>query len=72
MKKLVKTCIYCGRNTEISVTDEQAKELASPQRRHIQDILPDLAPEIREMFISGLCSSCYDYLTNPEAGGIKC
>lgn len=72
MKKLVKTCIYCGKRVEIQVTEEQAKELAAPQRRHIQDILPNLEPGIREMFISGLCEYCYDYLTNPEAGEIKC
>lgn len=60
MKKIIKTCVMCGAEVEIVVTDEQATELQSRNRRHIQDILPTHSPGEREMFISGICSKCFD------------
>lgn len=54
------TCPMCGEQIGIPVTEEQFNEYYSPNRRHIQDIFPELNPEIREMLISGCCPECWD------------
>lgn len=38
----------------LSVTVAQAEELFSLSRRCIQDILPDVAPALREVFVCGV------------------
>ena len=48
------------------MTESQFNELMSPHRRHIQDIIPELAPEMRELFISGMCPKCWDKLFSFE------
>ena len=59
-------CGFCNTNYEIEMTQVQLNELLSPHRRHIQDIIPELAPEKRELFISGMCPKCWDKLFNFE------
>ena len=59
-------CSFCNTNYEIEMTQAQLNELLSPHRRHIQDIIPELAPEKRELFISGMCSKCWDKLFSFE------
>ena len=51
-------CGFCNTEYKVEMTESQFNELMSPHRRHIQDIIPDLAPEIRELFISGMCPKC--------------
>ena len=59
-------CGFCNTNYEIEMTQAQLDELMSPHRRHIQDIIPELAPEMRELFISGMCPKCWEKLFNFE------
>ena len=55
-------CSFCNAKYAIEMTAAQFNELQSPHRRHIQDIIPELAPEMRELFISGMCPKCWDKL----------
>lgn len=52
-------CPQCKNTKEIQVTDDQYDRLCDGDG-HIQDILPDLSPDDREMFLSGFCSKCWD------------
>ena len=56
------SCSFCNAEYAIEMTISQFNELQSPHRRHIQDIIPELAPEMRELFISGMCPNCWDKL----------
>ena len=59
-------CSFCNAKYAIKMTAAQFNELQSPHRRHIQDIIPELAPEMRELFISGMCPKCWDKLFSFE------
>ena len=59
-------CGFCHTEHKVEMTESQFNELMSPHRRHIQDIIPELAPEMRELFISGMCPKCWDKLFNFE------
>lgn len=59
-------CSFCNDKYAIEMTAAQFNELQSPHRRHIQDIIPELAPEMRELFISGMCPKCWDKLFSFE------
>ena len=59
-------CGFCNAKYAIEMTTAQFNELQSPHRRHIQDIIPELAPEMRELFISGMCPKCWDKLFSFE------
>ena len=59
-------CSFCGSKHIIEMTMAQFNELQSPHRRYIQDIIPELAPEMRELFISGMCPKCWDKLFSFE------
>ena len=59
-------CGFCNTEYKVEMTESQFNELMSPHRRHIQDIIPELAPEIRELFISGMCPKCWDKLFGSE------
>ncbi len=59
-------CSFCDSEYVIEMTMTQFIELQSPHRRHIQDIIPELAPEMRELFISGMCPKCWDKLFSFE------
>ena len=59
-------CGFCHAEFPIQMTESQFNELMSPHRRHIQDIMPELAPEMRELFISGMCPKCWDKLFSFE------
>ena len=59
---LIQSCVNCGKHTAIVITTEQKERL---QKRfetgeHIQDILSELPPDQRELFISGFCGDCWD------------
>lgn len=53
-------CVRCGEIQTITVTKEQLEELNEPNRRKIQDILPNHSASDREMFITGICNKCWD------------
>jgi hypothetical protein len=65
MKELILTCAKCGKEFTIEATDEQFKMLQS-HAYHIQDIFPEVSPDIRELFISGICGECFDDLFKDE------
>ncbi len=56
------TCTTCRKEKIIPMTSEQYIRLdyGLSQGIHIQDVVPDLAPEWREMFISGMCPDCWN------------
>lgn len=56
---LVLRCPQCGETKEIEVTSDEYDRLVDGDG-HIQDILPNLSPDDREMFLSGFCSKCWD------------
>ena len=47
---------------EVRVTLAQAEELAGPNRRNVPTVLPDLAKELREIFVSGTTPAEWDEL----------
>ena len=59
-------CSFCNAKHVIEMTMAQFNELQSPHRRHIQDIMPELAPEMRELFISGMYPKCWNKLFSFE------
>lgn len=62
---LLVTCDDCGEPQRIRVTTEQAAELGNPNRRKIQEILPDIPPELRELFMTGICPKCWKKIFGP-------
>lgn len=70
MKHIRKICQVCLREIDISVTEDQYNELMSRRRRPIQEILPDVSPNIRELFITGMCGFCSDNFSD-NAGMVE-
>lgn len=52
------TCPFCGHTTYIQC-DKDAYDRWG-EGMSIQDAMPDMTPEDREMLISGICPSCWD------------
>lgn len=61
-------CRLCGNIITVDLTEEQFNKFQMWEQRliHIQDAIPEVAPEIREVFISGTCSSCWDKMFGEE------
>jgi predicted RNA-binding Zn-ribbon protein involved in translation (DUF1610 family) len=61
MKKLPwdTVCPICGEETTHKITEDQYTMLTHPKRPLMQNIFPDMKPEIREQFISGYCPKCW-------------
>ena len=57
------SCTECGLTKTVTGTEELCHALMR-RTRPIQDLLPDTEPEIREMFISGWCDTCYKLNTS--------
>ncbi len=55
------TCTMCRNEKIIPMTAEQYIQLEEGllKGEHIQDAVPDLDPEWREMFLSGICPDCW-------------
>lgn len=58
------TCKFCGKEKAVPMNDDQYERLGKFNRGegHIQDLLPDVEPKWREMFISGMCPECWKKL----------
>lgn len=56
-------CKFCGDTYLFKGLDET---LVYNRSRNIQDILPNLEPEYREIFISGICPKCWDKMFGDE------
>lgn len=57
------TCVFCGNNVEVPITEEQYERIVNRDDL-IQNIVPELSPEYREMFIL--------YLGCVQIVGMKC
>jgi hypothetical protein len=56
-----KCVMGCQKLYDIPVTPEQFAEFNSgPASRHIQQIMPNLSADDRELLISGMCGTCFD------------
>lgn len=55
-------CPFCKGISSVELTDEQYEAVTERGDKRIQDVVPDLSPSIRELFISGICSRCWDEL----------
>ena len=54
-------CHSCGQVFELSV-DKQRFEAWEQKKGYIQDLLPELTDDQRELLISETCGSCFDKL----------
>lgn len=48
----------CDYTVEIPVTDKQLERYQNGEL--IQNVLPNVSPGDRELFISGICGTCFD------------
>lgn len=53
-------CTVHGGDVEIEVPQEQLDEWLTNPSRHIQHVFPNLTPAERELFITGMCGTCWD------------
>lgn len=67
VKLVCRPCFVCGKQAivEIPATDEQLDEYELGYK-NIQTVFPDLAPEIREMMISGTHPACFEKMFEDE------
>lgn len=61
---VAKTCIICLFRYEIEVPKEGYKKWMEGVL--IQDAMPELHEDDRELFISGVCFKCWPSTTEPE------
>lgn len=55
-------CFQCNKTNYFQMLISTYKELISPDRPYIQDLLPDFTDEQREELISGTCPECWKKL----------
>ena len=61
--KLVKQCHACHKDITVEVFQKDLDRYNdATNREHIQNIFPYLEASERELFLSGLCGSCWDEL----------
>lgn len=58
-------CVDCGQVVEVPITEEELLKW-DPRTTHVQEQFPQVAPELREMFVSGICPKCWNELFPPE------
>jgi len=54
-------CRLCKKTFKIHVTNKELFDLQTSDK-HIQNILPNVSPDIRELFISNTCPDCWNKL----------
>jgi len=57
-KEITKKCISCDYEAKISATNEQLQRYQNGEL--IQNVFPNVSPGDRELFISGICGTCFD------------
>jgi len=57
-KTIVKTCVSCKTEHSIQVREQDWIRLQNGE--HIQDVMPYLSLDERELLISGICGKCFD------------
>lgn len=63
MQNIKITCTCCKKPVEIPGVDAEKLEAIRVGRSigmSIQGIIPELSPDYREMFISGICPTCWN------------
>lgn len=55
------TCVWCNNDVEVPITDEQYERIINRDGL-IQNVVPELSPKFREMFISGICPDYWNKL----------
>lgn len=76
MQNIKITCTCCKKPVEIPGVDAEKLEAIQVGRSigmSIQDIIPDVSPDYREMFISGICPTCWNNMfgSNEEEESIE-
>ena len=57
-----KSCPFCAKITDVRMTRDQHRRLMAyyAGNEPIQEWLPDFDADTRELFITGICSFCWD------------
>lgn len=58
-------CVFCGTVHTIEAPKDGLRKYETGEA-YVQDCFPDMSPEIREMFISRMCSDCWDKTFSDE------
>lgn len=64
--EVVTTCIFCGKQVKIVAPVEAWKAWDGGRGDHIQDALPMLSADEREVLISQVCGTCFDAACGDE------
>ena len=62
-------CKKCDVAERLEVTPQQTEDLidrAGGEGKLIQDILPEVPADVRELFVSGMCNTCWHKLFQDE------
>lgn len=62
--KVVFACASCRKDIEVAIFTRDYDRWASGL--HVQSCFPYLSPEIRELFISGICPTCFKGLPEED------
>ena len=59
--KIMTECPFCGERNFVCLTREQGIRYGNflAGKGHIQDLLPDLSADDRELLLTGICPKCY-------------
>lgn len=60
----VAECRICNKETVITMTSKQYFGYIDKNRPIIQEIFPELTPDIRELLVSGTCGICWEDMFN--------
>jgi hypothetical protein len=76
MQNIKITCTCCKKPVEIPGVDAEKLEAIQVGRSmgmSIQSIIPEVSPDYREIFISGICPTCWDNMfgSDEEEESIK-
>lgn len=65
---IITKCPYCGKEHPVYLTKEQSFRYRKylDGKGHMQDLLPDLTAENRELLITGICPKCWKKLEEDE------
>lgn len=58
-------CDVCCKEEKVPCTEDQYYDFVNG-RKVIQDIFPEVSPDVREMFLSGWCGDCFDKMLGFE------
>lgn len=53
-------CMMCNTRFFVSISDEEVRRWRGGE--HIQNVVPHLSPDDRELLISSVCGGCFDAL----------